>query len=134
MAIQEAIKSVSNCRTTALTLSMSGTTEQLYSLKRHMSNPGQNRPLSFGERDRRTYITYKSELEIRCENDASGNPIYIGRAKAGTAESESRWQIAFHTWDAQNSLTAKKWPENDEGAASTDYEFAWDDRATYTFV
>lgn len=99
-----------------------------------MSNPGQNRPQSFGERDRRTYITYKSELEIRCENDANGNPLYIGRAKAGTAESAARWQIAFHTWDANSSLTAKKWPLNGEAAASTDYEFVWNSRATYTYV
>jgi len=99
-----------------------------------MSNSGQNRPFSFGDRDRRTYITYKSEMEIRCQNDANGNPIYIGRAKAGTAESDSTWQISFHTWDANDSLLTKQWPLNSEGAASTDYEFVWDDRATYTYV
>lgn len=99
-----------------------------------MSNPGQNRPHSFGDRDRRTYITYKSELEIRCENDSNGNPIYIGRAKAGIDESDTKWQIAFHTWDSNDSLTAKQWPENAEGSASTDYEFSWTDRATYTYV
>jgi hypothetical protein len=99
-----------------------------------MSNPGQNRPQSFGDRDRRTYITYKSEMEIRCQNDANGNPVYIGRAKAGTSESEAKWQISFHTWDANDSLLSKQWPENSEGAASTDYEFAWSLRATYTYV
>lgn len=99
-----------------------------------MSNPGQNRPNSFGDRDRRTYITYKSELEIRCENDGDGNPIYIGRAKAGTGEDEAKWQISFHTWDANQSLTSKQWPINAENAASTDYEFVWDDRASYTYV
>lgn len=97
-----------------------------------MSNPGQNRPQSFGERDRRTYITYKSELEIRCENDANGNPVYIGRSKVGTAEAESKWQISKQTWDANNSLTSKTWPENNS-IASTDYEFSWTDRATYTY-
>jgi hypothetical protein len=99
-----------------------------------MSNPGQNRPLSFGDRDRRTYITYKSEMEIRCENDVNGNPIYIGRAKVGTLESEARWQISFHTWDANDSLLSKEWPENSEGNASADYEFVWNDRGTYTYV
>jgi hypothetical protein len=95
---------------------------------------GQNRPFSYGDRDRRTYITYKSEMEIRCENDVNGNPIYIGRAKPGVAESDDKWQIAFHTWDANQSLTSKQWPQNSEGAASTDYEFVWDDRASYTYV
>lgn len=95
---------------------------------------GQNRPFSYGDRDRRTYITYKSEMEIRCENDVNGNPIYIGRAKPGVAESDDKWQISFHTWDANQSLTSKQWPQNSEGAASTDYEFAWNDRASFTYV
>lgn len=94
---------------------------------------GNNRPFSYGDRDRRTYITYKSEMEIRCQNDADGNPIYIGRAKAGVLESDPRWQISFHTWDANDSLLSKEWPENSEGNPSTDYEFVWDDRATYTY-
>lgn len=99
-----------------------------------MSNPGTNRPLSFGEKDRRTYITYKSEMEIRCDNDVNGNPVYIGRAKVGTAEGDQKWQISFHTWDANQSLVSKKWPTNDEGAISADYEFIWDDRATYVYA
>lgn len=98
-----------------------------------MSNPGTNRPQSFGDRDRRTYITYKSEMAIRCENDSDGNPIYIGRAKAGTAEDVAEWQISFHTW-SNNSLISKEWPVNSENAVSTDYEFVWDDRASYTYL
>ena len=98
-----------------------------------MSTAVQNRPFSFGDKDRRTFITYKSEMEIRCENDSNGNPIYIGRAKAGTGEDERKWQISFHTWDSNDSLLTKQWPLNSEGAASTDYEFVWDDRALYTY-
>jgi len=99
-----------------------------------MTNSGNNRPLSYGEKDRRTYITYKSEMEIRCQNDASGNPVYIGRARVGTAESEASWQISFHTWDANSSLLSKEWPLNADSAASCDYEFVWDDRAGYVYV
>lgn len=99
-----------------------------------MTTPGENRPFSFGYKDRRTYITYKSEMEIRCENDANGNPIYIGRAKPGSSESESKWNISYHTWDANNSLLTKQWPQNDEGNPSTDYGFVWDDRAAYTYA
>lgn len=93
----------------------------------------QNRPFSYGVNDRRTFITYKSEMEIRCQNDANGNPIYIGRAKAGTSESDDKWNISYHTWDGNNSLTGKYWPQNSEGNASTDYEFVWDSRAGYTY-
>ena len=95
---------------------------------------GQNRPFSYGYQDRRTYITYKSELEIRCENDSSGNPVYIGRAKAGTGESELKWNISKHTWDSNDSLLTKKWPEDSDGIASTDYEFSWTDRASYVYA
>jgi hypothetical protein len=73
-------------------------------------------------------------MEIRCENDANGNPLYIGRAKVGVAEDEPMWQIAFHAYDGNDSLTFKKWPENSDGNASAEYEFVWDDRASYTYV
>lgn len=98
-----------------------------------MTVPGVNRPFSFGYKDRRTYITYKSEMEIRCQNDANGNPLYIGRAKPGVAEGDLKWNISFHTWDANDSLLTKKWPQNSLGNPTTDYEFSWTDRATYTF-
>lgn len=98
-----------------------------------MSNPGLNRPFKFGPGDKREYITYNSEVEIRCENDASGNPIYIGRAKSGVSEGSLMWQISKQTWDASNSLLTKKWPQNSDGDASVNYEFSWTDRATYTF-
>ncbi len=111
-----------------------GTTELPISAEDFMTNAGANRPLSYGEKDRRTYITYKSEMEIRCQNDGNGNPIYIGRARVGTAESEDKWQISFHTWDANDSLLSKQWPLDDLGAASCDYEFVWDDRGSYVYV
>lgn len=92
-----------------------------------------NRPFKYGERDRREFITYKSEISIICENDANGNPIYIGRAKAGAALDRPVWQISKQTYDATQSLTRKQWPQNELGAASTEYEFIWDDRATLTY-
>ena len=38
-----------------------------------------NRPLKFGEKDRRVFIANDGELAIRVENDASGNAEYIGK-------------------------------------------------------
>ena len=95
---------------------------------------GQNRPFKFGQKDRREFIVMDSEVEIRAQNDASGNPLYIGRAKAGTADDETGWQISFHAWDANNSLTSRTWPQNSEGSPSTEYEFTWDDRAGYVYA
>ena len=92
-----------------------------------------NRPFKFGARDRREFIVMDSEVEIRCENDASGNVLYLGRAKVGTATSEAKWQISFHAWDGNDALTSRTWPQDSDGIASTDYEFVWDSRATYTY-
>lgn len=94
---------------------------------------GTNRPFKFGAKDRREYIVQESEVAIRAQNDASGNVLYLGRAKVGTATSVAKWQISFHAWDANNSLTSRTWPENDESNASTEYEFTWDDRVGYTY-
>lgn len=99
-----------------------------------MSRNVENRPFKFGARDRREFIVHDSEMEIRAQNDANGNVIYLGFAKVGTSTSDSKWQISYHTWDANNSLTAKQWPQNSEGNASTEYEFSWDSRAGYVYV
>jgi hypothetical protein len=93
----------------------------------------QNRPFKFGAKDRREYIVQDSEVEIRAQNDANGNLIYLGRAKAGSSESDSVWQISFHTWDANGAFLSRTWAENDEGNPSSEYEFSWIARATFTY-
>ena len=93
-----------------------------------------NRPFKLGAADRREFIVHDCEVEIRAENDATGNVLYLGFAKVGTEESEAKWQISFHAWDATNSLTSKTWPQNDLGNPSTEYEFAWNARAGYTYA
>ena len=93
----------------------------------------ENRPYKYGHQDRREFIVFDSELEIRCENDASGNPIYIAFAKADSAEGDNVWQIRKCAWDATSSLTSMKWPENADGIASTNYEFSYTARAGYTY-
>ena len=94
---------------------------------------GINRPFKFGARDRREYIVSDCEVAIRAQNDSEGNPLYIGRAKVGTLDAEQKWQISFQVYDSEESMTSRTWPQNDEGNASSDYEFVWDDRAGYTF-
>lgn len=92
-----------------------------------------NRPFKFGPKDRVEFIVYNSETSILCENDLDGNCIYLGRAKVGSTSDEPVWQISFHTYDGSGSLTAKLWPENSDLAESTEYEFVWDDRASYNY-
>lgn len=98
-----------------------------------MANGGVNRPFKYAESNRRIPLVQDSETAVQSQNDANGNSVYYGRAKAGTATSEDKWQIRFITYDANQGITSITWPQNDEGNASTDYEFVWDDRAGYTF-
>jgi hypothetical protein len=92
-----------------------------------------NRPIKFGEKDRREFITQETEVAFQSQNDANGNPIYLGRAKAGTATDEQKWQLQYLTYDGTNTVTSITWPQNPDGRASTEYEFSWDDRASYTY-
>ncbi len=78
-----------------------------------------NRPLKFGANDRRELIVQDSEVALQAQNDASGNPIYIGRAKIGTPTSVAKWQIQFLTWDGNNAVTSVEWPQNAEGNRSS---------------
>jgi len=92
-----------------------------------------NRPSGFGAENRRELISQDSEVAFRSQNDASGNPIYLGRAKAGVLTSAAKWQIQYLTYDASDSITSIEWPQNADGNASTEYEFVWDDRLTLTY-
>lgn len=98
-----------------------------------MTRSGQNRPFRYGAKDRREFIVQDSEVALQAQNDANGNPIFLGRAKVGTATSEAIWQIRAIAYDANQGVTDITWPENSEGNASAEFEFVWDDRATYTF-
>jgi len=95
---------------------------------------GINRPFKYGPKDRREFIVQDCEVALQCQNDANGNPIYLGRAKVGTATSEAKWQIAYITYDANQGVVSMEWPQNSEGNPSSEYEFVYDNRATYTYA
>jgi len=98
-----------------------------------MTRSGNNRPFKYGEKDRREFMVEDAEVALRAQNDANGNPIYLGRAKVGTQTSETKWQIRFITYDANQAPVSVEWPENDLGNPSGEYEFEWDERLTYTY-
>lgn len=84
-----------------------------------------NRPVKFGERDRREFIVQDSEVSLVAINDVDGNPIFLGRAKAGEPLDEPKWQIRKIFYDDAQGVIRVLWAVNDENAASTDYEFIW---------
>ena len=93
-----------------------------------------NRPLKYGPGDRREVISTDGEVSVRIVNDANANPIYIGRARCGSSESFEVWQVSKLAYDANNGLVSMKWPENSLGAASTEYEFAWNSASSATIT
>ena len=90
-----------------------------------MVKASQNRPFKFGERDRRELIVQDSEVSLVTINDTDGNPIFMGRAKAGEPLSDNKWQIRKLAYDSNQGVTRVTWPQDSEGNASPDYEFIW---------
>ncbi len=61
------------------------------------------------------------------------NLIYKGLARPGSSAANPVWQISKLTYDATDNLLSVQWPQNTNGAASNDYQFVWNSRATYTY-
>lgn len=67
------------------------------------------------------------DASIRIEYDNQGNAIYIGKAKAGSAESSAVWQLQKMTYDNKGMT------ERNFASASTKFEFAWTNRAALSY-
>lgn len=77
--------------------------------------------------------SYINDTAFRGEYDGNNNLIYKGYARPGADEQDSVWQIAFLTYDGNNNVTSITWPQGINGAASSEFNFVWNDRATYTY-
>lgn len=75
--------------------------------------------------------SYVGDMTFRGEYTAA-NIIYKGYARPGSLTSAAVWQIAKLTYSGDN-VTEILWPENSNGAASSEFNFEWDERATYTY-
>jgi len=95
---------------------------------------GINRPFKYGANDRREFIVQDSEVTIRSINDTNGDPIFLGRAKAGTLESDQKWQIRKVQYDSNKGITSVTWPLNADSLATTDYEFIWNTETDLTIT
>jgi len=92
-----------------------------------------NRPM--GRNDAQGNLIPESFEDLSFRGDYTGtNLIYKGFARPGAATSAAVWQIAQMSYDGSNNLLTILWPENTLGVASNDYQFVWDNRATYTYV
>jgi len=91
-----------------------------------------NRPIL--SRDSQDNVVQNSALESAFQAEYSGaNLIYAGSARPGVPTSVAKWQIKKLTYSGSNVISVT-WPANASGVASSNFEFVWDDRATYTYV
>lgn len=93
-----------------------------------------NRPRALVDTDGRAIPSSYDDEEFRGDYMGGTNLIYKGFARPGSSTAEAVWQIAKLTYDGNNNITSIQWPRNTAGAVTNDYEFVWDNRATYTYV
>ena len=92
-----------------------------------------NRPL--GKTDGNGNLDPTSFLDPTFRGDYTGtNLIYKGFARPGSDEGALVWQIAKLEYDGSNNILSVKYPTNSSGAVSSDYEFSWTLRASYTYA
>lgn len=65
-------------------------------------------------------------FEKRMENDANGNPIYVGWARPGTAAGDALWYITKQTYDGNNAVTRQQIASDIPAFA-----YEWDLRSSY---
>ncbi len=96
-------------------------------------NATPNRPTA--KVDPQGQLSQNSFLDASFLGDYVGtvNLIYKGYARPGSSASDAVWQIAKITYNGDNNVTAIQWPHNASGNASSDYEFIWSNRASYTY-
>lgn len=86
------------------------------------------------KRDANNNTIQDSSLDTTFRGDYTGtNLIYKGFARPGSATSAAVWQIAKMSYDGSNNMLDIKYPQNSQSHASSEYQFIWDDRATYTY-
>ena len=66
------------------------------------------------------------DRELRAENDVSGNAVYIGWAKSGSATDAAVWLIKKFTYDANDAVTRSQIADG-----NLSFVHVWDDRASY---
>ena len=59
--------------------------------------------------------------------------LYAAWALPGTGNGDARWRIIYMTYDSSDQMTAFDYPQDASGNESAEFEFEWDERASYTY-
>jgi YD repeat-containing protein len=74
-----------------------------------------------------------NDMAFQGDNGGGSNLIYIGMARAGSSTAQPVWQIRKISYDGSGNILTITWPINSNGAVSTENQFIWTSRTTYTY-
>ncbi len=97
-----------------------------------ITNPGNN-PLIKLDACGRAIQDSSDDLAFQADYSGGTNLIYSGFARPGASTSAAVWQIQKHSYDGNNNILTTTWPQDANGNASSEYQFAWNGRAGYTY-
>jgi YD repeat-containing protein len=66
---------------------------------------------------------------MNVDYDGGANPVYVGYAAPGTADSAAGWMICKYTYDSSGNVTAARF-----AGGAADYDQVWDDRASLSYA
>ena len=67
-------------------------------------------------------------VSVKIEYDSNNNPVYIGKAEAGTKDTQAKWQIKRLIWDSSGNCIAIEYAEGD-----VSFSYIWRQRTNYTY-
>lgn len=91
-----------------------------------------NRPLGRLDAQGRTIPESFADMEFKGDLAGGSSLVYVGLARPGSATSGAVWQIRKLTYSG-STVIGVSWPQDSNSHASNDYQFVWDNRASYTY-
>lgn len=70
-----------------------------------------------------------SGFDMRVAYDGSGRQLYVGIAKAGTADADGKWQIYKIGYDVNSRMTRRRYADGTD-----DFIKSWTLRTGYTYL
>lgn len=74
-------------------------------------------------------VFYSSDLIQALENNAVGQPVYLGMSAPGTSKAADKWQIKKFTYDNNGFVTDVQF-----AGGTSEFVWIWDNRASYTYL
>ncbi len=93
----------------------------------------QNRPLLKTDANKNVLQHSYGDMALRGQSDGNGNIKLLGIARPGSSEDSPVWQIRELMWEDKN-IKSQKWPKDQYGRVSTQYEFKWSEKDDLVFV